>query len=63
MTKRNKDLERNVTDLEAVLKSKEADLRDHTDRAQRAELEALKARHERSTMEEKVIFVFFLLKY
>lgn len=56
MARKNRELEQNLADIEGVLKSKEADLRDQIDRAQKAEVDALNARRERSALEEKVIF-------
>ncbi|VDO10454.1 unnamed protein product [Rodentolepis nana] len=50
---KNRDLEQNLSDIEGVLKSKEADLRDQLDRAQKAEVDALNAKRERSALEEK----------
>ncbi|VUZ42254.1 unnamed protein product, partial [Hymenolepis diminuta] len=53
VARKNRELEQNLTDIEGVLKSKEADLRDQIDRAQKAEIDALNVRRERSALEEK----------
>nr|CDS32753.1 centrosomal protein of 135 kda [Hymenolepis microstoma] len=53
LTRKNRDLERNLTEIEGVLKGKEADLRDQLDRAQKAEVDALNAKRESSALEEK----------
>ncbi|KAM7540194.1 hypothetical protein Aperf_G00000026758 [Anoplocephala perfoliata] len=53
MARRNAELERNFVDLQGALRSKEAELRENLDRTQKAELEALNAKRERSAFEEK----------
>lgn len=63
IAKRNAQLEQNFIDLQGTLKSKDADLRDHLDRTQKAELEVLKAKRERSAFEEKVFLYKVIVAY
>ncbi|KAL5966402.1 hypothetical protein TSMEX_005872, partial [Taenia solium] len=53
MSKRNVELERTLAEVEEALQGKEAAVRDHIDRAQKAEFAALNAKRERVIAEEK----------
>ncbi|VDK35168.1 unnamed protein product, partial [Taenia asiatica] len=53
MSKRNVELERTLVEVEEALQGKEAAVRDHIDRAQKAEFAALNAKRERVIAEEK----------
>lgn len=62
MSRRNVELERTLAEVEGALQGKEAAVRNHIDRAQKAEFAALSAKRECVIAEEKVsLFHFGLL--